>query len=257
MKDGLYFGIDVACAKGKTLPAAGLVTRSGIRTLANLRAPGSPLPPKGCGNRVIAEDVLEAKRFAVEACGWLKELEKQSSMKIIKIAIDAPRRPRSPHLSVRDSESDLQEACIQFIKTPTEHEFSAKRKEAAAHLQAGNPVASLPGANLWWMCIGFALFETLTDHWDCVETYPQAILHQIKYVGAHKSKDHAKQLAHIISISGIQELSTESLRVRSFGAPHDRIDALMSAWVASLSPNQIDQFGTAPEDQIWVPALAI
>lgn len=257
MKDGLYIGIDVACAKSKTLPFAGLVLRSGIRTLANLREQAFPSPPKGYGNRVIAQDILEAKRFAVEVYVWLREIEKQSSNKIIKIAIDAPRRPRLPHLSVRDSEQALQEANIQFIKTPTEHEFSAKRKEAAAHLQAGNPVASLPGANLWWMCVGFALFETLTDHWDCVETYPQAILHHIKYVGAHKSKDHAKQLAHIISISGIHELSTESLRGRSCGAPHDRVDALMSAWVASLPPSQIHPFGTVPEDQICVPILTI
>lgn len=257
MKDGLYIGIDVACAKGKTLPVAGIVLRSGVRKLANLRAPGFPSPPKGCGNRLIAEDIFQARKFALEACAWLTELESSACEKIFKIAIDAPRRPRLRHLPVRESELVLQEANIQFIKTPAEHEFGEKRKEAANHLLSGKPVNSLPGANLWWMCVGFALFETLTDHWDCVETYPQAILHQIKYVGSHKGKDHAKQLAHIISISGIQELSSGTLRDRSFGAPHDRVDALMSAWVASLPQNQIHTFGTTPEDQICVPTLVI
>ena len=257
MKDGLYIGIDVACAKGKTLPAAGLMLSSGIRTLTNLRSAGFPFPPKGSGNRVIAENKDEPTRFAVEVCDWLKEIENQSSKKIIKIAVDAPRKPRLPQVSVRNSESALQEANIRFIKTPPEHEFSAKRKEATNHLLSGKPLASLPGANLWWMCVGFALFEALEKHWECVETYPQAILHSTKYVAEHKGKDHLNQLGHIISVSGIQGLCSESLRDSAFGAPHDRVDALMSAWVASLPQNKIHIFGTAPEDQIYVPNLAI
>lgn len=137
--------------------------RCGIRILGNLRASGFPSPPKGCGNRLIAEDILQARRFALEACSWLKDIENLSSDKIIKIAIDAPRRPRLSQLPVRGSELALQKANIQFIKTPPEQDFVEKRKEAAIHLQAGKPVASLPGANLWWMCVGFALFDTFAQ----------------------------------------------------------------------------------------------
>ncbi len=231
--------------------------RSGIRRLTNLRAPAFPSPPKGSGNRVIAENKNEARRFAVDACAWLKEIESQSSKKIIKIAVDAPRKPRLPQVSVRDSELALQRANIQFIKTSSIDEFSAKRKEATNHLLSDKPLASLLGANLWCMCVGFALFKALEKHWECVETYPQAILHWTKYLGEHKGKDHLNQLGHIISVSGIQDLSSGSLRDSAFRAWHDRVDALMLVWLTSIPKNNIHIFGTAPEDQIYVPNLAL
>jgi hypothetical protein len=41
----------------------------------------------------------------------------------------------------------------------------------------------------------------------------------------------------------------------AWGTPHDRLDAYLSSWVASLPPNDRAAFGWPPGDAIWVPRL--
>jgi hypothetical protein len=40
-----------------------------------------------------------------------------------------------------------------------------------------------------------------------------------------------------------------------FGHQHDRIDAYLSAWVASLEDQDREALGKPPDDVIWIPRL--
>jgi hypothetical protein len=40
-----------------------------------------------------------------------------------------------------------------------------------------------------------------------------------------------------------------------YGSAHDKLDAYMSAWIASLPPGDRVPLGKAPDDAIWVPAV--
>ena len=41
----------------------------------------------------------------------------------------------------------------------------------------------------------------------------------------------------------------------AWGAPHDQLDAYLSAWVASLEESDRYSFGDPPDDAIWVPRV--
>jgi hypothetical protein len=41
-----------------------------------------------------------------------------------------------------------------------------------------------------------------------------------------------------------------------WGTPHDRLDAYLSSWVASLPEDERVAFGQPPGDAVWVPQLA-
>jgi hypothetical protein len=43
------------------------------------------------------------------------------------------------------------------------------------------------------------------------------------------------------------------LRGMGFGSTHDRLDAFLSAWVASPEVCDRRAFGTPPDDVIWAP----
>jgi hypothetical protein len=43
----------------------------------------------------------------------------------------------------------------------------------------------------------------------------------------------------------------------AFGAGHDRLDAYLAAWVASLDESERTAYGTPPDDAIWIPRLGV
>lgn len=253
MEDGLHLGIDVACAKTKVLPVAALSRRAERLSLAPLRQ--VPNPPKGPGNLVIARDEPALHHYIKRTVEWLKELERFHGQKIVRIAIDGPSFPSS-ETGMRDSEKHLMAEGISFIKTPSQSYFESKTGQVSALAGSQLVESRLPGANIWWMRVGFLLFEALESAgMRCIETYPQAILRKTGYTGGHKRRCVADQLTHLITISKIAGLSSSRLREAFFGSPNDRVDALMAAWVASLPPDKLYHFGKHQDDQICVPLI--
>ena len=74
--------------------------------------------------------------------------------------------------------------------------------------------------------------------------------------GLHKSKAEGvpRQLSELASSTGSQdgELNLQ-LSESVHGPRHDRLDAYMCAWVASLYPGGVQAWGDLPDDVIWVP----
>ena len=98
------------------------------------------------------------------------------------------------------------------------------------------------------MLVGFALFKRLRQEWDCLEVFPQAIVHAMGVAGAHKSSDrgYEGQLAAAARNTGvtISQLASE-LKTACFGSRHDRLDAYLSAWVAALDSHERRAFAVS------------
>jgi hypothetical protein len=106
------------------------------------------------------------------------------------------------------------------------------------------------------MLVGFELFRTLGRQYECIETYPQAVVQQLKCASQHKSTDQGlqRQIDEVAKVFGISATEMRAnLWAMGFGSTHDRLDALLSAWVASLDEKDRRAFGTPPGDVIWVP----
>jgi hypothetical protein len=106
------------------------------------------------------------------------------------------------------------------------------------------------------MLVGFALFEVLGQHYECIEVFPQAIAATLRSNKVHKS--HAEGLS--AQLIGIRRLSgwpsddrQGELEGIAFGSRHDKLDAYMSSWVASLSKRESFGCGEEPSDVIWIP----
>ncbi len=119
----------------------------------------------------------------------------------------------------------------------------------------------MPNANQIWMLVGFALFETLKKRgYDCIETYPQAVIHELKCSDKHKStaegfNSQLDSVARAASNSS-PEVFQKTLETMGYGSRHDKLDAFLSAWIATLSPSQEKVFGGRPNDAIVVPNMA-
>ena len=53
---------------------------------------------------------------------------------------------------------------------PTEKEFEAKIEASQKFLADGGEPSRLPHANQLWMLVGFELFRTLGEQYECIET---------------------------------------------------------------------------------------
>ena len=249
-----YVGIDVACAKKKRLPLAVCVHPVGRLETMPLRD-WSTRPPLGEGNLMALETEFQ-ERFAEDTVRYLREVEAHFSVKIKRIAIDAPSDPRSAEAEGRQCELALGAAHISYFQTPSWAEFENLHRQIEKYVSAGGRESHLPHANKLWMLVGFALFKRLRQEWDCLEVFPQAIVHAMGVAGAHKSSDsgYEGQLAAAARNTGvtISQLASE-LKAACFGSRHDRLDAYLSAWVAALDSHERRAFGILPDDAIWVP----
>lgn len=242
-----YCGIDVAFAKRKLLPLA-ICTRaeSSLRALP-LRG-AAPRAPRGLGNRAALDPALVAG-FANATLDYLRDIERTHNVSIKRVAIDAPR-DYAPEGERRLAERAMDRAGISCIATPSRAQFDVIRKKAAAHLGDGGAENRLPHANQLWMLVGFELFLALESWFDCMEVYPQAAFRALDPAIAHKSRADglARQVYLLSEASG---LSIESIDRASEGPRHDRVDALLGAWIASLPPESLTAHGDGRRDTIW------
>jgi hypothetical protein len=118
--------------------------------------------------------------------------------------------------------------------------------------------ATMPGANQLWMLVGFSLFRGLRAKRECLEVFPQATACVLGSSAVHKS-DQGGFLAQLTSVARHTgwpaPVTTSSLRSVGYGSRHDRLDAYMSAWVASLDETAREPLGDLPNDVIWIPRI--
>jgi hypothetical protein len=257
MMRNAFTGIDVAFAKGKRLPVV-VCVREGSRLvplpLRNLR---EALPPRGRGNR-IALDPEAVLMFARDTVEYLRTIESIHSLQIKRIAIDAPSCYKRDGIPRRAAEVAMDRLNISCFATPDRTEFDAIRAKANRHLTDGGPENRIPHANQLWMLVGFALFEVLKEHYECIEVFPQAIADALQARKVHKSKREGSsvQLSAVSRYSGWPTLGHESELLHiAFGSLHDKLDAYLSAWIASLPDEDCFACGDAPSDVIWIPNL--
>lgn len=255
-----FIGIDVACAKGKRLPIA-VGSWHGSRFLPlPLRTLGLP-PPRAAGN-VLALDPAWREEFAQQVVDYVRHVEARCNVTIKRVGIDAPASYRAEAADCRASERELGLARISYFKTPTRTGFGEILAKARAHLADRKPEARLPHANQLWMLVGFALYDALGAHWECIEVYPQATVKAMQSVGV--LPDDA--LHKTVGLAALEQLRANSLFSRwpynssrsevrnvAYAPLHDAVDAYVAAYTASLEPHQRRYFGTPPDDAIWVP----
>jgi hypothetical protein len=252
-----YAGIDVAFAKGKALPVAVCVLRDGRLEPLPIRDAQAPRPPRGAGNpKTLEVEIVEA--FAKDTVRYLRDIEHTYGVTIRRIAIDAPSDPKKAGAHRREAEQALDRRGISCITTPNCDEFDAIRRRATAHLEAGGAISRLPHANQLWMLVGFALFRILRQTWECLEVFPQATVKILGAADVHKSRSGAveSQLAAAAKYTRWPlSPTTEALIKVGHGALHDRLDAYLAAWVASLEPEMREPIGVPPNDVIWIPKI--
>jgi hypothetical protein len=109
------------------------------------------------------------------------------------------------------------------------------------------------------MLVGFALFRRLASRFPeapILEVYPQATFWALGASEEHKSSQSGfeTQLHVLAGRIGIDPSRLErELRGHGFGKPHDILDALSAAWVASLPSNRRRVLGAGIRDGIWIP----
>jgi hypothetical protein len=245
-----FCGIDVAFAKRKMLPIA-VCVRDGayLRPLA-LRSHPTLRPPRGSGNRAAWEGSA-VSRFAEDAVAYLRSVEREFDVVISRIGIDAPREP-APDGRRRACELAMDSAGWSCFATPSRTAWNAIRHRVDNHLAAGGTESTLPHANQLWMLVGFALFEQLERDFECLEVFPSAIVRSFDSLIPHKSTADGYLRQVEILRRGVLVDET-ALATCSFGSRHDRLDALLSAWVAGTELSDRVPFGDGQRDTIWVP----
>lgn len=251
-----YVVIDVSFRKKKRLPVCVCTKQEHHLTPLPLRR-SSLRPPHGSGNRATLESNI-VEDFAQRTCAYLQDVERTEGISIRRIAIDAPSVPKRPDLVRRAAERSMDQQNISCFATPSRAEFDNIVARVRWHLSAGGSETRIPHANQLWMLVGFILFEVLSNKYECIEVYPQATVAALGISGVHKSKRAGleAQLAGVAKVTGWPNNGrTSELREIGYGSRHDKLDAYLSAWVASLPEHQRRPCGEAPDDAIWVPRM--
>jgi len=253
----VYVGIDVACAVGKRLP---ICVVSVGDPLVPLTIPKhlAGLLPRGVGNK----EIIETRPFGEAARGVVSSFTHiidEMRWRVARIAIDAPVAP--PAIGSRMSEIQLGRRGLSSFRTPAVSDWAVIREKCVDHLRLGGTPSTLPHANKIWMLFGFELFACLKAalRIEIIEVYPFAIVRSLLSECGHKSTEqgYQDQLAAVASRTGWKPDNLEArLKATVPGSRHDRLDAFMAAWIASLPPDQRHAFGDdqRPDDAIWVPS---
>ena len=252
-----YVGIDVAFARNKSLPIS-ICIRNGGRLLPIPLKQHPRSPPRGYGNPATLDDMLVG-RFACDARDYVAGVAQDEGLSVVRIGIDAPRDYRAEGSRRRAGDAAMDWAGISCFTTPSRSQFAEIRRKVNAHLAVGGPVNRLPHANQLWMLVGFALFHELGKLAECIEVFPQAIARAIGSGQTHKFKAGgvAHQLTAVAKHSGwpSDRPGDSSFADVCAGPAHDRLDAYLAAWVASLDETDRVAFGDPPDDVIWVPRV--
>jgi hypothetical protein len=252
--EAAYVGIDVACAKRKALPIVVCIRRQGRLVPLALKT-ALPKPPRGGGN-VLALDAEWRGEYALQTKRYLNEIETLFSVRVARIAIDAPREPCRAGATRRMSEKALDVRHISCFTTPTEAQFWRIAEKARLHLGSGGEASRLPHAHQIWMLVGFDLFRRLSRTWECLEVYPQATVALLGCGALHKARISglSAQMAAVAQHLGWERGAfAQALKASGFGRAHDQFDAYLAAWVASLEEADREPLGVPPSDAIWVP----
>ena len=205
----VHVGIDVACAVNKKLPICVVSTGPKLTPLA-IPTSLAGLIPRGVGNKEIAaaQPFREAARGGV---GAIAHIASQMAWKVERIAVDAPAAP--PASGSRKSENELGCLGLSFFRTPAKPNWKIICEKCADHLRRGGSVATLP----------YAIIRELLP----------ACEHKTTEVG------YRDQLAAVAGRTGWEPRELETrLKQTVAGTHHDRLDAFMAAWIASLPPEQ-------------------
>ena len=250
-----YVGVDVAFAKGKYLPISVCVRQEGrLKPLPLKDRPVSP--PRGSGNVAALKEHI-VQQFARGAATFLENVSRDENLQIVRIAIDAPSDYRAEDAERRAAESAMDTEGISCFTTPSRSDFEKIRQKVKAHLQRDGAVSRLPHSNQLWMLVGFALFRELSKIAECIEVFPQATVRTIGAGKVHKFKREGLDAqvdaaARCTGWSSAEEFDA-NLNRSGRGPKHDKLDAYLSAWVASLDENERIGKGTPPHDVIWAP----
>jgi len=216
------------------------------------------LIPRGVGNKEIVATApfREAARHVTEA---IARIASEMSWKIERVAIDAPAAP--PSAGSRLAEDELGHIGLSSFRTPTVPAWADIRRKCADHLVNNGTASTLPHANKIWMLFGFELFTHLRKELgvEIIEVYPFAIVRTLLPTCRHKSTEqgYREQLEAVAIRTGWQPQDLEAkLKATAPGSRHDRLDAFMAAWVASMPQKARRAFGDPQrsDDAIWVPS---
>jgi predicted nuclease with RNAse H fold len=250
----IFIGIDVACAKAKPLPIC-IVKEEGDKVV--------PMEfreelPRGPGNIEITKPRpfrALAKLVAIR----LAETCKEKGWHIKRVAIDAPASA-PPVGEKRLCEREMSKLGLSSFQTPDAGYWEEIKASCKQHLSQGGSLSNLPHANKVWMLYGFQLFSALRSigDFEVVEVYPYAIVSELLPGCAHKStkEGYNSQLTAVGSRTGWPAADLDKqLRSTTFGGKHDRLDAFMAAWVASLPRRKLKVHGCreSVDDSIWIP----
>lgn len=252
----VYIGIDVNCAQRARLPICFISAASQI-VIHALPRDLAHLIPRGVGNGEIRE-AAPFQSKAREASAAIASIARAQNWTITRVAIDAPAA--APLSGTRASEDNLGRLGLSSFRTPSQSAWHDIKHVCRDHLNRGQPLAKLPYANKIWMLFGFELFSALREALDAeiIEVYPFAIARAIAPDCPHKSTEegYRLQLEVMAARTGWQPWELhDRLQAGVDGRRHDRLDAYMSAWVASLSVKDRWAYGEATNlsDAIWVP----
>ena len=253
----VFVGIDVACAKRKRLPIC--FTTFNRNRLEPLEVPRELTArfPVGRGNDQITQD-NPFRSEAETVADVLDDIAAKRAWRIVRVAIDAPAF--KPTTGSRTSELSLRRRGLSSFLTPDMDEWNRIRQVCQEHLLAGRPLNRLPHANKIWMLFGFEIFKALRAKGtsDVIEVYPYAIVRALLDKCLHKAtpEGYRCQLKAVAAATNWNWNNLEFTLKRSVpGNRHDRLDAFMAAWVASLPRKSRRAYGNEkdPNDAIWVP----
>lgn len=257
--DGLdvFCGIDVSCGKNKPLPVC-FVARDQHRlnVLSVPRALAKTIP-RGPGNGEITK-ATPFRRKANEAVDAIKMIAAELGWRINRIALDAPAKAPS-HNEGRACEIAMGLAGLSYFKTPSVSQWMKIKQACTTHMAQDRSLSRLPSANQIWMLYGFELFEAFADTGiERIETYPQAVVRSMLPDCEHKTTEagYRKQLSAIAAATGWKDHDLEAVLARQVrGSRDDKLDAYMTAWIASLPLARRKAFGHMADnlDAIWVP----
>jgi hypothetical protein len=253
----VFIGIDVNCAKRAHLPICFIST--GSKTVIHaLPDDLASLIPRGVGNGEIRE-ILPFRAKAREVTAAVARIVSSQNWTISRIAIDAPAA--APSSGARASEDQLGRLGLSSFRTPSLGAWRDIIRVCNDHLSREQPLSKLPFANKVWMLFGFELFSAFRDAFDAevIEVYPFAIARALVADCPHKSTEEGYhlQLNAIAARTGWEASALHArLQAAVPGRRHDRLDAYMSAWVASLPVTERRAYGNSSNqvDAIWVPA---
>ena len=162
--------------------------------------------------------------------GWAAGAE-QAAINVKKADVSLRARPNS-------SGSERASLGLSSFRTPAASAWAGYAK-VRNHLRLGGTTQLCPCQQIW-MLFGFELFACLKSRLkaEVIEVYPFAIVRALLPMCEHKSteKGYRDQLAAVAARPGWAPQIWKPAEGYVPGSRHDRLDAFMAAWIASLPP---------------------